>query len=185
MSEETVLKAEIGKKGVKPMLPMLLIAAGLVLLVVNVFNVDVMGFLWPGFIVGTGLLMMLPAYKSTEEERSSLSFFAIPGAMIVANGALLFLMNMFDHFESMAYAWTLILAAGAWGYLYMKRFDAPDDKIEKVRGFIRVMVLTFMALAAVFELLIFQSLGGWWPLLVIGLGFYLWIKESRSEVKNE
>ncbi|MFN2188707.1 MAG: hypothetical protein ACK2T3_08075 [Candidatus Promineifilaceae bacterium] len=185
MSEETVLKAEIGKRGVKPLVPMVLIAAGVVLLVINVFHVNVMGFLWPGFIVGIGLAMMLPAYNSTPDNRSSLAFFAIPGAMVVANGALLFLMNMFDHFGSMAYAWTLVLAAGAWGYLYMKRFDAPDDKTEKVRGFIRVMVLAFMGLAAIFELLFFQSLGGWWPLLVIGLGLYLWIRESRSEGKND
>ncbi len=182
MSEETVLKAEVGKRGVKPLLPLLLIGAGLVLLVINVFRVNVMAFLWPGFIIGTGLVMMWPAYKSTEEQRSSLSFFAIPGAMIAANGALLFLMNMFDHFGSMAYAWTLILAAGAWGYLYMKRFDEEDAATEKIRGFIRVMVLAFMGLAAVFELLVFQSLGGWWPLLVIGLGLYLWVRESRSEV---
>ena len=185
MSEETVLKAEVGKKGVKPMLPVLLISIGLVLLVINVFHVDVMGFLWPGFIVGSGLLLLWPAYKSTPDQRSSLSFFAIPGAMIAANGALLFVMNMFDHFESMGYAWTLILAAGAWGYLYMKRFDTPDDRTEKVQGFIRVMVLTFMALAAIFELLIFQTLGSWWPLLIIGLGFYLWVRESRSEAQNE
>jgi len=102
------------------------------------------------------------------------------GLLIAANGALLFLMNMFDHYESMAYAWTLILAAGAWGYLYMKRFDATDERYEKVRRFIRTMVIAFMVLAAVFELLIFHSLGGWWPILVIGLGFYLWVRESRS-----
>ena len=185
MSEETVLKAEIGKRSVKPLIPMVMIATGVALLVINVFHVDVMGFLWPGFIVGTGLVMMWPAYRSTEDSRSSLSFFAIPGAMVVANGALFFLMNMFNHFDSMAYAWTLILAAGAWGYLYMKRFDAPDEKTEKVRGFIRAMVLVFMALASIFELLIFQSLGGWWPLLIIALGFYLWIRESRSETQNE
>ena len=184
MSEETVLKAEIGKTGVKPLLPILLIAAGLALLVINVFHISVMGFFWPVFIVGTGLLMMWPAYKSTAEQRSSLSFFAIPGAMVAANGALLFLMNMFDHYESMAYAWTLILAAGAAGYLYMKRFDEDDASTEKVRGFIRIMVLAFMAMAAVFELLIFQSLGGWWPLLVIGLGLYLWVKQSRREVND-
>ena len=133
MSEETVLKAEIGKKGVKPQLPLILIAAGLVLLVVNVFHVDVMGFLWPGFIVGTGLLMLLPAYKSTEEDRSSLSFFAIPGAMIVANGALLFLMNMFYHFESMAYAWTLRRAVFCKyltkEYLEAEMFGRPQYKV--------------------------------------------------------
>ena len=184
MSEDTVLKAEISKKSIKPLLPILLILAGMALLVFNVFHIDMAGLLWPGFIIGSGLLMIWPAYRSTPEKQSSFSFFAIPGAMIVANGALLFLMNMFDHYESMAYAWTLVLAAGAWGYLYMKRFEQPNEKTDKVRRFIRTMVLAFMALAVIFELLIFQSLGGWWPLLVIGLGIYLWVRESRSEVNE-
>ncbi len=184
MSEETVLKAEINQKRDKPLIPVLLIIAGLLLLVINVFHIHLMGLLWPGFIVGTGLLMMWPVHKSTQEQRSRLSFLAIPGAMTIAMGALLFLMNLFGHYESMAYAWTLILAAGAAGYLYQRRFDEQDATSEKARGFIRIMVLSFMAMAAVFELLIFQSLGGWWPLLVIGLGLYLWVRESRSEVND-
>ncbi|MGB3715328.1 MAG: hypothetical protein WA996_12940 [Candidatus Promineifilaceae bacterium] len=184
MSEESVLKAEINQKRDKPLLPVLLITAGLVLLVVNVLHIHLIGLLWPGFIVGTGLLMMWPVYKSTQEQRSRLSFLAIPGAMTIAMGALLFLMNLFGHYESMAYAWTLILAAGAAGYLYQRRFDEQEAASEKARGFIRITVLSFMAMAAVFELLIFQSLGGWWPLLVIGFGLYLWVKESRSEVND-
>jgi hypothetical protein len=184
MSEETVLKAEINQKRDKPLLPVLLIIAGLVLLVVNVFNIHLMGLLWPGFIVGTGLLMMWPGYKSTQEQRSRLSFLAIPGAMTIAMGALLFLMNMFGHYASMSYAWTLVLAAGAAGYIYQRRFDEQDAATEKARSFIRIMILAFMAMAAVFELLIFQSLGGWWPLLVIGLGLYLWVKESRSKAND-
>ena len=96
-----------------------------------------------------------------------MSFLAIPGAMTLAVGALLFLMNLFGHYGSMAYAWTLVLAAAAAGYLYQRRFAEPDEASEKARGFIREMILSFMALAVVFELLIFQSLGGFWPLLVV------------------
>jgi hypothetical protein len=184
MSEETVIKAEVQKRQEKPLLPVVLVAIGLVLLVTNVFNVSLMGLLWPGFILGFGLLMMWPAFKSTAEKQSSLSFFAVPGAMTVALAGLFFVMNLFDHFESMAYAWTLILAAGAAGYLYQKRFAEPDRATEKARGFIRMMLLSFMALTAVFELLIFHTLGGWWPLLVIGLGVYLWARKSRSEVNE-
>ncbi|MGB3715331.1 MAG: hypothetical protein WA996_12955 [Candidatus Promineifilaceae bacterium] len=65
--------------------------------------------------------------------------------------------------------------AGAAGDIFQRCFDEQDAATEIARGFIRVMVLSFMAMAAIFELLIFQSLGDWWPLLVIGLRLFLWV----------
>jgi uncharacterized membrane protein YidH (DUF202 family) len=182
MSEETVLKAEVRNKNLRASWPaILLIGIGLVLLSSKVFGFFLMDFMWPGFVVGSGLLMLYPAYISTPEKRRSLAFFAIPGAMTVATGILLFMMNLTNHFESMAYAWTLILAAGAGGYIYYNRFEDTDNSIEKAHRFIRTMVLLFMGMAMFFELLIFQSFGYWWPLIIIGLGAYMLIKERRSK----
>ena len=184
MSEETVLKAEVNDKGHDSSWPAaLLIGGGLLLLVTNLLNISLMNYLWPGFIVGTGLLMLWPSYNSTDERQSRLSFLAVPGAMALAMGGLLFLMNLTDHFESMAYAWTLILAAGAAGYAYLKRFDESSEAQAKAHRFIRAMVLAFMGLATLFEILIFQSLGAWWPLLLIGVGAYLYLKNKRSETE--
>jgi hypothetical protein len=45
------------------------------------------------------------------------------------------------------------------------------------------MVIVFMALAVFFEVLVFQSLGIWWPVLLIGLGLYLFVKNKRSVVQ--
>lgn len=180
MSENSVLKAEVGKGKERSLLPLLLIVVGFVLLVTNVLNIRLFGLLWPALIAAFGLLMLWPSYRSTAEEQSPFSILAIPGAMTLAGGAMLVLMNVFGHYASMFYAWTLILAAGAAGYLYQRRFIESDSTADKARRFIRVMVLAFMGLTAFFELLIFQTLGGWWPLLVVGLGLYLWIKEYRS-----
>ena len=181
MSEETVLKAEVkGGNGHTSWPALLLIGAGVLVLVTNLLHISLMNYLWPGFIVGLGLLMVWPAYQSTAEQQSRLSFLAVPGAMMLAMGGLFFLMNLTDHFESMAYGWTLILAAGAAGYGYLKRFDESPAAQEKAHRFIRTMVLAFMALATVFELLIFQSLGAWWPLLLIGGGAYVYLKNKRS-----
>lgn len=124
--------------------------------------------------------MLWPAYQATADHRSKLSFLAVPGAMTLATGVLLFLMNTVNHYESWAYAWTLVLAAGAAGYAYMHRYDETGERGEKAYKFIRVMVLTFMALAVFFEVLVFQSLGVWWPLLLIGLGLYVFVKNKRS-----
>jgi hypothetical protein len=88
-------------------------------------------------------------------------------------------MNVVNHFESWAYVWPLVVAAGAAGYDYMHRFKESTTRAEKVHNFIRTMVITFMVLAVFFELLIFKSLGSWWPLLLIGLGFYVYVKNRR------
>ncbi len=182
MSEETVLKSEVNGRGQSTSWPaLLLIGAGVVLLVTNLLHISLMAFLWPGFIAGLGLLLVWPAYRSTAANQSSLSFLAIPGAMVLAMGALFFLMNLSDHFESMAYSWTLILAAGAAGYAYLKRFEQSGVAQEKAWRFIRTMVLAFMGLATLFELIVFESLGAWWPLLLIGAGAYLYLKSKRSD----
>ena len=184
MSEETVLKAEVGKSSEKPSkLAGGLIIAGLLLLALNLLDIHLMDYLWPMFIVGLGALMVWPAYKSTADEQSKMSFLAVPGAMTLALGALLFLMNLVNHYESMAYSWTLLLAAGGAGYGYIHRFDESGDKVEKAHRFIRTMVLAFMGLAVVFELFIFQSLGAWWPVLIVGLGIYLLVKNKRSDTQ--
>lgn len=182
MSDETVLKAETGKpRDLISVAPLLLVGAGVAILLANLFHIHLIDILWPAFVIGPGLLMLWPAYQSTPESRSAWSFLAIPGAMAVALGVLLFLMNLVDHFESMAYAWTLVLAAGAQGYAYMKRFEESGQAADKAYRFVRTMLLAFMGLATVFELFIFRSLGDWWPLLLIGLGAYMYVKSRRSE----
>ncbi len=181
MAEETVLKAEFQKKKIAGSWPALaLIAAGVLILASKLFGFILMGLLWPGFIIGSGLLLMYPAYLSTADHRKKLSFFAVPGAMSAALGLLLFMMNLAHHFESMAYSWPLMLAAGAGGYIYQRRFDEADERKEKAHRFIRFMVLLFMGMAMIFELLIFQSFGGLWPLVLIGIGGYMLVKERRS-----
>lgn len=184
MSEETVMKADVKKKEGLNKWAMALISAGVLMLVVNLLGINLMEFLWPAFIVGPGLLMLWPSYQSTSESQSGLSFLAVPGAITVAVGLLLFLMNIVNHFESWAYVWPLVVAAGAAGYDYMHRFKESTTRAEKVHNFIRTMVITFMVLAVFFELLIFKSLGSWWPLLLIGLGFYVYVK-NRRHIANE
>lgn len=181
MTEESVLKAEVSKRAARDSWPaMLLIGAGAVLLVTNLLHIQIIDFFWPAFIVGPSLLMIWPAYKSTSEQQSSLAFMAVPGAMGLMTGALLFLMSLTNHFESMAYAWTLVLAGGAGGYLYMRRFDDPGPTKERAHRFIRAMILAFMGLASFFELLVFNNLGAWWPLALIVVGVYLFVRKNGS-----
>jgi hypothetical protein len=139
-----------------------------------------MEYLWPVlFDAAPGLLLLLPAYKSTTKRDNVLNFLAIPGAMLVALGGLMFMMNLVDHFESMAYIWPLVISAGVAGLMYMERFNPESTVHENGHRFIRVMVMAFMGAALFFEVLLFESLGGWWPLVLVGLGLYVFLK-NRS-----
>jgi hypothetical protein len=181
MGDETVYKAQVGKRGAEFHWPaVLLIGAGGLLLLANLLRIDLMGFLWPGFIIGPGLLLLWPAMSATPDKRSSLSFLAVPGAMLVALGGLFLAMSLVGHFEAMAYSWTLVLAAGMGGYLYMNRFREDSAARERGHRFIRAMFILFLGLATFFEVLAFQSLGGWWPILLIGFGIYLFVRNHRS-----
>jgi hypothetical protein len=182
MADETVYKAHVRKPGEGLNVPaVLLIAAGVFLLVANLARFNLMSVLWPGFILGPGLLLLWPAYRSTAEEPSSVAFLAIPGALLMALAALFFVMNLSGHWESWAYAWTLLPAAVVAGLMYARRFDRSSRVHESGYRIIRALVLAFMALAVFFELFVFRGLGAWWPVLLIGAGFYLFVKEQRSK----
>jgi hypothetical protein len=182
MSDETVYKAQKDKMGMEVQVPLpaaLLIGGGLLLLVANFLNISLMTYLWPGFVIGSGVLLMWPAQRSTAGRQNTFAFLAVPGAILLVIGAALFIFNLTGRFESMAYTWPLFLAAAAGGVMYMNRFDQNRDIHNSGRRFIRAMVMLFIGLAALFELMIFRSFGGLWPLLLVGLGIYLLVKERR------
>lgn len=181
MSEETVYKAEeAAKLKVQPSLPAFaLIGVGAALLLAYLFDIRLMDFFWPGFVIGPGLLLMWPAYKSTADDQSKLAFLAVPGAMIVTVGLLLFAMNLTDHFEAWAYSWPLIIAAAAGGIMFVTRFD--DNKILQERAYklIRVLSLVFIGMAFFFEIIVFENFNPIMSLGLIGFGLYLLLRNKR------
>ncbi|MCP5098654.1 MAG: hypothetical protein GY943_24145 [Chloroflexi bacterium] len=180
--DETPLKVqEKNKLRVQQSLPALaVIGIGVVLLAVNIFHFDLIEFLWPGFVIAPGLVLMWPAYSSTPERQSRLSFLTVPGAIIVTTGLLLFAMNMADHFEAWAYSWTLVFASVAGALMYIKRFDSTSNVHESGYKFVRTMIILFMGLAVFFEVIIFESFSPLLPLVVIGIGVYMLIKNRRE-----
>lgn len=155
-----------------------LIVGGGALLVANLAGFSLLEFLAPLlFMGGFGVLLLQPAYHSTADQQSKWSWLAVPGAFFLTLGTLIFLMNLVDHFESFAYAWTLLPAAVVAGMMYVWRFDELHPIHERGYKIIRFLVLLFIGLGAFFELLVFETLGPWWPLLLIGAGIYLARKE--------
>lgn len=182
MSEETVYKAQMGAKASSnSTTAVLLITGGILLLAVNLLEVQLLDFLWPLiFVAGPGLLMLWPAYQASPERSGAGTYLAVPGAMAVTLGAILFFLNLTNHFEAMAYTWPLIAAAGIAGLSYKQRFEQSEEVSEKRWRLIRGLVLLAMGLAAFFELMIFNSLPVWWPLLLVGYGFYLLLNRKKT-----
>lgn len=179
MQDETVYKAQLKQPvGTRSQWPLLLIAAGALLLLPRFVPRDLWGPLF--FIVAPGLLLLWPAHCSTAESRSSFSFLAIPGAILATIGVLLVVMGITDHYGSWAYAWTLLPAAGVGGAMYMSRFDADHPIHRTGYKVVRALIVTFMVLAIFFELFAFHGMGAWWPLMLIAAGAYLWLRDKRS-----
>jgi hypothetical protein len=178
MSDETVYKAQVKEKeGSLPRLALILIGAGLLFLATNLLPFTVVDIIWPLFVIGPGLLLLMPAYKSTPEAPQSLAFLAVPGAFLVGLGLMLATMSLTDHWESWAYAWTLLPVAALGGALYMKRHQPESSVHERGHQIVRALVIAFMGLAMFFELFIFPGRGEWWPVLLIGAGIYLFVKQ--------
>lgn len=182
MSDEKMYKAQEAAKLEKSSWPaFLLIGFGAMLLLARLLDVDLIDYLWPGFIITPGLLLMYPAWNSTEDAQSRLSFLAVPGAILTTVGTLLFTMNMTDHFEAWAYSWTLLIVAAIAGVMLIKRFD-PDHAVH-TRGHrqIRFLVLLFIGFAAFFEVIIFENFNPLLPVALIGYGVYLLKRENQTE----
>ena len=129
MSDETLYKAETNRQVTiqESGWPTVLIGTGVTLLVLNLLNISIMSLAWPLWIVLPGVALAYPAYHLRRHSR--LNYLAIPGAFFLALGALLGVMNLFNHFEAWAYAWTLLPAAMVAGTMYAKRYR-PDSAIH-------------------------------------------------------
>jgi phosphatidylserine synthase len=182
MSEENVYKTEEKRKLEASSLPAwLVIGIGVVLLAANLFQVHLIDWLWPGFVIAPGLMLMWPAFNSTAERQSKASFLAVPGAIVVTIGLLLFVMNLTNHFEAWAYSWTLLLVAAAAGLMYVRRFDVDHGRSQSTHKFIRTMITLFGVLAAFFEIVVFENFTPWLALALIGYGVYMLVRR-RGEV---
>ena len=182
MSKESILKVEETRKlQHRQALPAYgVIGIGVALLVANLFGFPLIEVLWPGFVLAPGLMLLWPAYNATPERPSRFGFLAVPGAMLLTVSILLFVMNLTNHFEAWAYSWPLVIAAVAWGLMYMRRHE-PEHRVHHTGyNFMRLMVLLAMGFAVFFELIIFGSFNPLLPLGVIAFGVYLLMKERRA-----
>lgn len=161
-----------------------LILIGTLFLLNIFFDVDFGDVLWPFFVLLPGVLIFGFSLSMRGEGGAGV---AILGSLITTVGLLLLYQNTFDHFESWAYAWALVvptsIGVGQVFYGSIKRFP---DMVESGRRTIVVGVGIFAAGAFFFEVILGISgmLSGLadyaWPLLLIGLGVFVLIRNLRA-----
>lgn len=160
-----------------------LIAGGLGLLTLTLSGVHLLDLFAPLlFISGIGVLLMWPTHTATAEEPTRFGWLAGPGAFMMLLGALVFVATLLDHPDVFAYAWTLFPIAFTGGIIYAKRFDESHPIHESGRKLIRVFGWMFVGFGLFFELLVFETLGPWWPLAIVAYGIYLTRRNSNEKV---
>ena len=95
----------------------LLVLIGAVLLLGQFVKIDVGHYGWPFFVIAPGVAVLFVALTARGALGEGL---AILGSIITVTGLILLYQNATDHFESWAYAWTLIFpgAVGIGMILY-------------------------------------------------------------------
>lgn len=158
-----------------------LMGLGLFFLIGTILG-GVMDLMWPIFVLGPGLLL----FYLVRAFGNKAAWLSVPATMISTVGLLLFYQNLTGHWESWAYAWSLImptaLGIGVSIYGDLKKNDKTIERGEKLAKF----GLGIFAVGAVFfELLL--NLGGFAiPLAVLFViaGIYLTRRKKKVEGIN-
>ena len=161
-----------------------LIVFGLLALAGQLFRgFDFWGVIWPFLIVAVGALFFVGMFSGGK----SAAGLAIPGSIFIAVGLMLFLQNLFDHWESWAYGWTVILMAVGVGIYIMGRYTENPGQRSSGLSILKIGVILFVIFAGFFEM-IFNSFAFsrfLFPAALILFGIYLILGRSRSLAKSQ
>lgn len=155
----------------------ILIALGLLTLaeqLVRGFNL--WSTLWPFFVVGIGVLFFVGMFAGGK----SAAGLAIPGSIMIVIGLMLFLQNLFGHWESWAYGWTVILMSVGVGITIMGFYTGNPEQREKGWRVLKIGLVLFVLFGGFFEM-VFNSFAiskYIFPAALILLGAYLLIGRS-------
>lgn len=161
-----------------------LVAIGALFLLAQVFNFSIFGVLWPLLIILPGAAFLYAAFSGGKKQ----SGLAVPGSIITGTGLILMFQNLTGHWESWAYIWALYPVFLGWALSFMGQRTQNESVYETGRGFIRWGGISFVALAAFFELMIFDhgALGNLLlPIVLIGGGAWMLFHRQRPQIKEK
>jgi hypothetical protein len=152
----------------------LLIAFGMLALAGQVFRTVDWVSLWPFTIIGFGALFFVLMFVGGKGAAA----FAIPGSIVGGIGLVLLFQNITQHWESMAYFWTLIIMFVGVGIYLMGWYSGDANQKHSGFGVMKVGFVLFIIFGAFFEM-IFSSFNAiLFPVLLILLGTYLVLSRS-------
>ena len=158
----------------------ILIALGLLSLVGQLFRgFSFWSYLWPFIIIGFGGLFFLGMFVGGK----TMAGLAIPGSIISGLGLMMFVQNLFNHWESWAYSWTVILFLVGIGIFIMGLYSENVQQRQSGLRVMRVGAVLFIIFGSFFELIIFAVRPNGvqqyvFPALLVLLGVYLVVVRS-------
>lgn len=147
-----------------------------ILIVLGVLALMGIKLLWPLFIIGPGLLFLLPALTGGRNTAA----LSIPGTLITGTGLLLFLQNLTGYWESWAYAWTLYGIFLGLGLMLMGA-KLDDRTIVSVgRAHIWIGAIAFVGAAFLAEIILGIGIlgGGLGAVLLVIAGAVLLLRQG-------
>ena len=111
--------------------------------------VDIGHYGWPFFVIAPGILILFVALSARGAVSEGLAIF---GSIVTVSGLILLVQDATDHYESWAYAWTLIFpgAIGLGMILYGLTARRPGNVRSGMR-LVGIALVLFLLGAAFFE----------------------------------
>jgi hypothetical protein len=151
-----------------------LIGLGAMFLFGQIFGINIIGVLWPFFIIVPGLLFFVGMVALGKSGAP----LAIPGSIVTMVGLLLLFQNVTDLWATWAYAWALIFPTSVGVGIAIAGLWGDDPRAARAGGTMALVgLIIFAAFAIFFELLL--NISGLrtgpigrvlLPLLLIGVG---------------
>lgn len=151
-----------------------LVLLGLMFLAAQYLRINLLGLGWPLFVLVPGLLFFVGMLLGGR----SVGGLAIPGSLVTVTGLLLFYQNLFNHFESWAYAWALVFpTAVGLGLMIEGAWEGRSRLVRDGWVWTKVGLSIFVCAGVLFELVIGISGSGLvralWALALMAFGAIL------------
>lgn len=148
----------------------LLILVGVYLILIQINpDLSIFGaFEWPMIMIGIGALMLIIGLLLGEPGM------AVPAAIVAGLGCIFLYQTKTDDWTSWAYIWALIPGfAGVGGIVAGLLGDNPLKSIREGITLVIISGILFVIFSSIFGGPV--TLGDWWPVLLILLGFWILI----------
>ncbi|MHB1357543.1 MAG: hypothetical protein ACYCZF_16360 [Anaerolineae bacterium] len=159
----------------------ILVLLGGLFLVSQFLDINLMRYLWPGFIILPGVLFFIGMLIGGRNAGG----LAIPGTIITTTGLLLFYQNLTGLWQTWSFAWALVgpVATGLGLVIFGLYSGKPDARKAGM-----IVLGIGLALLAIFGISFgfgFPGLGRYlWPLVLIALGIFVVLQRSRKTTKS-